>query len=163
MRLDEKKLKVMRLEELYAFQIKRIAKDTGDVLERFIKIGKATKPQMRLAKTRKDHTPIGNVDYFVDVDLIWQSSNQGLFWEEKLTLKMERALRNKCFRHQPFIPYVGEGTGKTEMFVAGDTSANELKETIKGFMSEIVARIRLTGNPIVNHNQLDELFKKGEL
>jgi hypothetical protein len=28
---------------------------------------------------------------------------------------------------------------------------------------EIVARIRLTGCPIVNHNQLDELFKKGEL
>lgn len=151
----------MRLEELYAFQIKRIAKNTGDVLERFIKIGKATKPQMRLAKTRKDHTPIGNVDYFVDVDLIWQSSNQGLFWDEKLTLKMERALRNKCFKK--FIPYLGEGIGKTEMFVAGDTSANELKETIKGFMLEIVGRIRLTGCPIVNHNQLDELFKKGEL
>ena len=101
----------MRLEELYAFQIKRIARDTGDVLERFIKIGKATKPQMRLAKTRKDHTPIGNVDYFVDVDLIWQSSNQGLFWDEKLTLKMERALRNKCFKK--FIPYVGEGIHNT--------------------------------------------------
>ena len=37
----------MRYEELYAFQIKRIAKDTGDVLERFIKIGKATKKSYR--------------------------------------------------------------------------------------------------------------------
>ena len=62
-----------RLEELYAFQIKRIARDTGDILERFIKIGKATNPKLRLKKTEKDHTPIGNVDYVVDVDMIWKS------------------------------------------------------------------------------------------
>jgi len=151
----------MRLEELYAFQIKRIAKDTGDVLERFIKIGKATQPLRRLKKTKKDHSPIGNVDYFVDVDLIWQSSNQGLFWDEKLTLKMERALRNKCFKKYP--AYVGEGIGKTEMFIAGDTSANELKETIRKFMLEIVYTIRKKDKPIVNFNQLDILFKEGEL
>lgn len=150
-----------RLEELYAFQIKRIARDTGDILERFIKIGKATNPKLRLKKTEKDHTPIGNVDYVVDVDMIWKSSNQGLFWGEKLTPKMERALKNKCFKK--YIPYIGEGTGKTEMFNAGDTTSDELKETMKNFMLEIVSKIRNEVKPTVNTKQLDELFKKGEL
>ena len=151
----------MRYEELYAFQIKRIAKDTGDVLERFIKIGKATKPLLRLAKTKKDHAPIGSVDYFVDVDMIWKSSDIGLFWDDKLTARMEKALRRKCF--QKFVPYVGEGIGKTEMFIAGHTSSSELKEMIKGFMLSIISKIRLEKNIIVNDIQLDNLFKKGEL
>ena len=67
----------------------------------------------------------------------------------------------KCFKK--YIPYIGEGTGKTEMFNAGDTTSDELKEIMKNFMLEIVSKIRNEVKPTVNTKQLDELFKKGEL
>jgi len=152
----------MRLEELYAFQIKRIAKDTGEVLERAVKIGKATNPRLRLRKTISDHEPFGSVDYFVNVDEIWKSSTQGLFWESKLTAKMERALRNKIFKKFP--AYCGEGAGKTEMFIVNPTDTTEnIRAIIMVCMNEILSVIRLGDKPIVNLNQLDDLFKTGEL
>jgi hypothetical protein len=153
----------MRYEEVYMFQIKRMCKNTGRVLKRFIKVGKATKPLLRLERTKKDNALLGgqDIDFFYEVTMIWKSTDMGMFWDSKLTTRMEKALRRKCF--QKFAPYVGEGIGKTEMFFAGSTTTSELKELIRTFMNEIIVVIRCEEKIIVNETQLDNLFKQGKL
>jgi hypothetical protein len=160
--MEQRKNKPERYEELYCLEIRRYKNNnTKDEIERFYKLGKATNVEQRLNKTKKDHTPIGKVDYVNDVSLIWRSGDNGLFWGDRLTSKMEKALLNMISKS--LHPYKGKGIGKTEMFLADKISNIKMVDKIQNCMREISAKIRYGKKPIVNENQFNTLFKNKEL